>query len=249
MAHSELKEQNLEVPKLVLEGASYDLWSNQSGQFRNNTYVIVDRETGSHALVDPLDNCLECWSSFFGDQLRPFDTILITHAHIDHVCGVAQLIDAYPDVKIFAHHDGVPLMTAEDVPKLTGGIETLNQYAEQFDSPLYQPVRPTDYLHEGETIHIGNTPFKILYTPGHCPGHVAFLNDKTLISGDVVYKGSVGFTNIPGSDPAVLADTIVETMLPLGDGITIFPGHGPITTMEEERKTNPFIVEALKERA
>ena len=137
---SDTKDQGFEVPRLLLEGDSYDLWTNQSGQFWNNTYVIVDKESGIYALVDPLHNCLEHWPSFFEEQSKTLNAILITHAHIDHVSGVAQLLRTFPDVKVYAHEDGVPLMAAHDVPTLTGGIETLEQYAEQFESPVYEPV-------------------------------------------------------------------------------------------------------------
>jgi glyoxylase-like metal-dependent hydrolase (beta-lactamase superfamily II) len=245
---SDIKGLELEQPRLVFEGNSYDLYSNQSGQFRNNTYVIVDKSTGKFALVDPLHDCLERWGSFFDEKAFPLDALWITHAHIDHVAGVAQLMNAFPNLRVFAHKDGESLMSADDVPRLTGGIETLEHYSKQFDVPMYEPVHPTDYLSEGTSINIGSTSFEILHTPGHCVGHVAFRNDNTLISGDVIYKGSVGFTTIPGSDPEVLARTILDTMLPLGDDTVIYPGHGPITTMGEERKTNPFIVEALNGR-
>jgi len=247
MANQEQATLALKNPHVIFEGDSFTLWTNQSGQFWNNTYVIVDRESGVLALVDPLDDCLENWSVFLEEQNRPLDSILITHAHIDHVAGVAQLLNAYPGVKIYAHADGVPLMKAEDIPMLTGGIETLEQYANQFSLPMYQPAESTDSLSEGDSIHIGKTTFEILYTPGHCPGHIAFQNRMTLISGDVIYKGSVGFTHIPGSDADVLADTILDKFMVLSDEVVIYPGHGNTTTIGDERATNPFIVEALGE--
>ena len=87
---SDTKDQGFEVPRLLLEGDSYDLWTNQSGQFWNNTYVIVDKESGIYALVDPLHNCLEHWPSFFEEQSKTLNAILITHAHIDHAGGAAD---------------------------------------------------------------------------------------------------------------------------------------------------------------
>lgn len=238
----------IEPPQIAVETDEFVLWSVQSGPFANNTYLVVDRATGRGALVDPFYDSLDRYRPILDELSDPLDAILITHAHIDHVCGVASLISAYPNAKIFAHEEGVPLMMAEDVPTLTGGTNSLTDYAEQFDFPAFEPSSPTDYLHEGEAVHVGETRLDVLSTPGHSPGHVAFLNGNTLISGDVLYRGSVGFTHIPGSDPDVLADTIIDTILPLGDEVAVYPGHGGTTTVGRERTTNSFILDALNAR-
>jgi glyoxylase-like metal-dependent hydrolase (beta-lactamase superfamily II) len=235
------------APRIIVETDEFILWSGRYGRFMNNTYLVVDRATGSSAVVDPFLGWVEQWRPIVNELSRPVDTVLITHAHIDHVCGIAGLHSEYPDAKVHAHEEGVRLITAEDVPTLTGGVETLAEYAERFKQPLYQPAKITDYLREGEDFFVGKTRFEVLVTPGHCPGHVAFLNGHVLISGDVLYKGSVGFTNIPGSDPKVLADTIISKFLPLGDDVWVYPGHAATTTIGDERKANKFILKALGE--
>jgi len=224
------------------------LWSVRSGPFLNNSYLLLDAATGKSALFDPFFDSAERFAPVLESLQAPFDTILLTHAHIDHVGGVASLLRRYPEARVLAHEAGVPLMSAENVAALTGGVADLDEYAKQFSLPRYEPVRPTDFLQPGEPVFVGETRFEVLHTPGHCPGHVAFLNREMLLSGDVLYKGSVGFTTIPLSDADELAESIVRELLPLDDDVTVFTGHSSFTTIGAERTSNPFILEALRAR-
>lgn len=233
------------TPTIAAETDAFVLWSVQSGPFRNNTYLAIDRSSGAGAFIDPFYDSLDLYRPTLRELSLPIETILITHAHIDHVAGVATILSAYPGASVYAHAAGEPLMAGRDVPTLTGGTDSLSDYASRFQFPAFKPSRPTGHLRGGEPVSVGKTSFDVLDTPGHCPGHVAFRHGDVLISGDVLYRGSVGFTNIPGSDPSLLADTLVDTILPLGDAVTVYPGHGPITTIGRERTTNPFVLAAL----
>ncbi len=236
------------APCVVHQSDETVLWSATSGPFRNNTYLVVDVETGDAALVDPFFDCVQQWESTLNSLSHRLGSVLITHGHIDHVGGLASVESAFPGVRIFAHEDGLPLMTAEDVPTLTGGIASLSDYSELFNLPMYETTRPTDILEDGFPYFVGKTRLDILSTPGHCPGHVSFSFGNVLISGDVLYKGAVGFTHIPQSDPGVLADTLLDTILPLGDDVVVYSGHGDATTIGQERRSNSFILEALERR-
>lgn len=224
-------------PGLILHRA-------RQGPFLNNSWLIVDPATERCALVDPFYDAGEIWAPVVERENLKLESIFLTHAHIDHVCGVPSVQRAFPSVEILVHEAGLPLMTAEDVRLLTGG-DALETHESKHGFPPFEPSAPTGFLTPGESLSVGSIRFDVLDTPGHCPGHVSFLHENILISGDVLFRGAVGFTDIHGANAAVLADTLVNTLLPLGDDITVYPGHASTTTIGHERETNPFIRNAL----
>lgn len=235
--------------KITAKTDSFALHQFERGNYWNNTYLIVDNATQRGVFVDPYYDCLDAFREQLNQLSRPLDAIWLTHAHIDHVWGIDHIRSEFPDAQVLVHAAGLPLILAEDIPALCGGIESLESCCEQMGCPLYKPVTPTGFITPGEPLIIGETTFEVLDTPGHCPGHIAFLHGDTLISGDLLFMGDVGFTHIPGSNPKILADTLLDVILPLGDHINVHPGHGPATTVARERQKNSFILEAFKARA
>lgn len=228
----------LQPPGLTLHRAT-------QGPFFNNTYLIVDDATGRCALVDPFYGAAKVWPAVIESDGLTLESILITHGHIDHVAGVAALRRAYPSAAVLIHELGAPLMAGRDLRLLLGSQGSLRAFEAEHGFPPFEAAEPTGLLIPGRPIPVGSLRFEVLDTPGHCPGHVAFLHGSTLLSGDVIFRGAVGFTHIPGADAATLAATLLNVLLPLGDEVTVFPGHANRTTLGHERATNPFILDAL----
>jgi glyoxylase-like metal-dependent hydrolase (beta-lactamase superfamily II) len=157
-------------------------------------------------------------------------SIIVTHAHIDHVGAVAALTDEY----------ACPvLMHAE----AGGMLEALPTQAMMMGVRFGKVPRVDRYLEDDDTVEVGEIRLRSLYTPGHAPGHLAFyLEDEGLVlSGDALFAGSVGRVDLPGGSMEVLMQSIEERLLTLPDETVVYPGHGPRTTIRNERTTNPFL--------
>lgn len=157
--------------------------------------------------------------------------ILITHAHFDHVGAVADLAEQL-DIPIDGPHPDDKFL-----------VDSMPRQGAMFGCEPVRPFTPTRYLHDGDSIQIGEITLTVLHCPGHTPGHVSFYNDetKTAFVGDVIFKGSVGRTDFEGSDHNRLINSIMEKLLPLGSDVIFIPGHGPSSTFGEERLSNPFL--------
>lgn len=204
--------------------------------FGENTYILFD-ESNQCVVVDA-----GCYSekeqqtlvSFIEkNNLHPV-MALNTHGHIDHICGV-EFVKKQWNVPFALHRNEKPIM------------EMAHCYADMgFDvNPI--PAMDID-LAETETIPLGNNTLYILQTPGHSPGHVAIHvpEAELLLTGDLLFKESIGRTDLPGGSYPTLMNSIVEKVIPLGGNTKIFPGHGPHSTIAHEVMFNPFIVEALR---
>lgn len=200
--------------------------------FSENTYVLHD-ETKECVIIDP-----GCYDKKEQDTLRNFVsendlkvvTLLNTHCHIDHVFGNKFVQDTY-QVPFLIHEKDLPTLNAVPV------------YAPSYGFPHYNPASPTDFLTEGEKITFGNTTLEILFTPGHAPGHVVFYNKEAsiCIGGDVLFQRSIGRTDLPGGNFDTLIQSIRTQLFILPDAVKVYPGHGPSTTIGEEKKLNPFL--------
>lgn len=200
--------------------------------FSENTYLLHD-ETGECVVIDP--GCYErpeqtILTDFISEKNLKVVQLLNTHCHIDHVFGNKFIQDKY-QVPFLIHE--ADLATLQAVPV----------YAPSYGFPLYDPATPTGFLKAGEKIKFGNTELKILFTPGHAPGHVVFYNetDQTCIGGDVLFQRSIGRTDLPGGNFDTLIQSIRTQLFTLPDAVTVYPGHGPSTTIGEEKKFNPFL--------
>ncbi len=165
--------------------------------------------------------------------------ILLTHGHIDHAGGAAALREALP---------GVPLEGPDERDAFL--LDGLQQQGMRFGVAGARNVRPDRWLAEGDAVALGEHRFEVLHCPGHTPGHVVFVNRarRLALVGDVLFKGSVGRTDFPYGDPDALLDAIRGKIMPLGDDMAFLCGHGPGSTVGAERRSNPFVREALARR-
>ena len=199
--------------------------------FRENTYVVSD-DTGQCLVIDP--GCQEAeerevlLDHFNENGLTPVK-IVNTHCHIDHILGVAFLHDQFK-LPFLIHPEEKPLLTAS----VTQG--------EFFGLEVQTPPEPTGYLNEGDQVAFGNSLFEVIHIPGHSPGGIVLLNmeQQCLFSGDVLFQGSIGRTDLPGGDFDSLVNNIRQKLLILDQGIRVYPGHGPDTTIGMEKQSNPF---------
>lgn len=200
--------------------------------FSENTYLLHDA-TGQCAIIDP-----GCYSRAEQEALRNFieaqklEVVLLlnTHCHIDHVLGNQFVVDTYK-VPFLIHE--ADLATLRSVPA----------YAPSYGFPNYSSAEPTGFLTPEKSVRFGNTELEVRFAPGHAPGHVVFYHapTATVIGGDVLFQGSIGRTDLPGGDFPTLIQSIETQLLTLPDEVTVYPGHGPATTIGAERHTNPFI--------
>lgn len=154
--------------------------------------------------------------------------IWLTHAHIDHVAGVAD-VKAAVDVPILLHPADRPLYDNVEAQGMMFGLR------------LEQPPPPDGALAEGQTVSVGGCRFDVIHTPGHSPGSVSFIGHGLAIAGDVLFAGSIGRTDIPGGDTRTLLDSIRKKLFALPNDTRVLSGHGPETTIGAEKRSNPFV--------
>ena len=198
--------------------------------YQQNCSLIWCEDTNQAALIDPggeADRILE----IVKNQDLKLVSILLTHGHIDHVGGSREIADILD----------IPIIGPQKEEAFW--LDNLPYQAEMFDFTHADPLVPNQWLEEGDEVKVGNICFSVLHCPGHTPGHIIFYDSvsKTAFVGDVLFKGSIGRTDFPQGDHATLINAIKTKLLPLGDDVTFIPGHGPISTLGQERLTNPFI--------
>jgi len=203
------------------------------GPFVMNAYLLVDETSRSAALIDPgdeADRILEAVRRLEADPRM----ILATHGHLDHVAGIREIKE----------RTGLPLYLHPDDRFL---IDRLPEHAVLFGLPPVAPPEVDHDLADGDVLSVGDLRIEVLHTPGHSPGSVSFHlpDEKILFCGDVLFQGSIGRTDLPGGSFDVLLRSIHERLFPLGDDVTVYPGHGPTTTIGHERRTNPFLTGEL----
>ncbi len=200
--------------------------------FSVNTYIASD-ETGECAIIDPgcstEEERKELVKIINDNHLKP-TLLLNTHCHIDHFPGNKFVCDSYGLLPQFH-------LTEYEVMK------TALLYQGFFGFKLDESPAPEIYLKEGDVVKFGNTSFQVIFTPGHSPGHLSFYDaaDKAIFSGDVLFQGGVGRFDLPGSSGPVLYKTLTEKLMPLPDEVNVYSGHGPVTTIGRERKSNPYL--------
>jgi len=201
-------------------------------EFSENTYLLYDA-TKACIIVDPGCNSREeqaLFSDFIeSNGLTPVK-LINTHCHIDHVLGNRYVFEKY-GLELIAHQAEIPVLKAADI---SSKIYQIN----------YDPSPEiSSFLEEGEFVEFGETKLEVLFTPGHSPGSISFYHkeSKQLIGGDVLFQGSIGRTDLPGGDFDTLISSIKNKIFPLGDEVIVYSGHGPSTTVGNEKKLNPFL--------
>lgn len=200
--------------------------------FQENTYLLYDTE-GVATLIDP-----GCYTeeekreleAFIGEEGLQVTQLLNTHCHIDHVLGNAWAMNRF-QISLQIHALEIPVLKSVEV------------YAPNYGFQDYVPSMANSFLVEGQEIQVGNEKLRCIFVPGHAPGHLVFYHEasKRCIAGDALFKGSIGRTDLPGGNHALLLEKIKSQLFVLPEETLIFPGHGPETSIGYEKKNNPFV--------
>lgn len=192
--------------------------------FYTNCYVIKD--AGEAIVIDPGEATPELINSV---QDCKVTMIFNTHCHCDHSGGNAELVKT----------TGAPLVCHEaELPLL----RSLCDQGRMFGVPFNASPEPDRFIEHGDTIKVGETEFEVRLAPGHSPGHVVLVTEGMVIAGDVLFAGSIGRTDLPGGSMSQLMQSITQQLMTLPDETVVYCGHGPATTIGEERVSNPFLV-------
>jgi len=208
--------------------------------FQQHTRIVGCEETKQAICIDPGDDSEAIVESI--DRLGlNLQAIAITHAHLDHVGGVASLKKLKPQAKVTIHPEDEFIYNALPEQPAWIGIPRSQWGALGFD--FEQPPAIDEYWSDGQKYLVGKLQFEIIHCPGHTPGHVVLFerNERKVFVGDVLFAGSIGRTDLPGGSTEQLLDSINKKLLTLGDDVKVYSGHGPVTTIGEERFTNPFL--------
>ncbi len=199
--------------------------------FQQNCSVIWCSETKLAAVVDPGGE-IERITKFIAQRELNVDKILITHAHLDHAGGTAEL----------ARLTGAPIVGPHKDDQFW--IDLLPQQCAQFgfEGEIFSPDQ---WLKHGDQVTLGTLTFDVVHCPGHTPGHVVFVEKNTSFAavGDVIFNGSIGRSDFPKGNQNDLVNSIRDRLFPLGDNVRFIPGHGPMSNFGHERKTNPFVAD------
>jgi glyoxylase-like metal-dependent hydrolase (beta-lactamase superfamily II) len=198
--------------------------------FVQNCSVVWCRETMAAAVVDPGGDVDEIAGALAANGAR-LEKILLTHGHLDHMGGAAELAERF----------GVPIEGPHLGDKFW--IDAVPQQARMFGYAGARSCTPRRWLDDGDEVVLGPLTFEVRHCPGHTPGHVVFFNRAARLAfvGDVLFAGSIGRTDFPGGSYETLVQSIRTRLWPLGDDVRFVPGHGPMSTFGEERRSNPFV--------
>lgn len=205
--------------------------------FQTNCYVCSSE--GEAAVIDP--SCMseaefDVVESFLRENELEVRHLLLTHAHIDHIFGCAHFSRVF-ERSFQMHRDDVPLLAHAE------------EQARMFGVAIDPPPETIEFLTEGDVVEIGSARLEVLHTPGHSPGSICFFEPEAqaVVSGDVLFQGSIGRTDLWRGSLPELMRSIFEKLMPMGDDVRVHPGHGPETTIGLERRSNPFLTRGFAE--
>jgi len=201
--------------------------------FQENTFVVYDKSKEC-IIIDP-----GCYSKKEEEELSEFIIekeltpvkLINTHCHIDHILG-NQFVTEKWDLELYMHKKDIPLL------ENAGVVAQMYGFKDYEGSPY-----PKHFLAQDDTLTFGESSFKVLFTPGHAPGHVCLYSKENnlVIAGDVLFQGSIGRTDLPGGDHNTLINSIITQLFPLPNETQVFCGHGPATNLGYEKDHNPFL--------
>ncbi len=199
---------------------------------QENTYLLYD-QSKQGCLVDP--GCYESAErnellNFINQEGIKITQLVNTHCHIDHVLGNAWAKRTF-GVKLQVHKNEIPV------------LKSVESYAANYGFPSFESTEPDIFIEEGEELKVGTEILKILFVPGHAPGHVVFYHEGSgqCVAGDTLFRGSIGRTDLPGGNHQLLLKKIKSELFSLPEATIIHPGHGPETTIAFEKIHNPFV--------
>jgi len=204
-------------------GSAVNLKRVVLGPIETNCWIAACPETGLAIVVDPGGSTASLGPLMAAMGVTELKAVINTHGHFDHVWGNGEL--------------GVPTMIHRlDAPMLSHAREAAASYG----FPIPVPPAPSRLLDDTDEIRVGNLRFTVIHTPGHSPGSICLLGHGLLFSGDTIFQGSIGRTDLPGGDFREISRSIRERIMPLPETLRVLPGHGPETTLKRETATNPF---------
>ena len=191
-----------------------------AGVYEANCYILVDEETKDCAIIDAGGDAGKISAAVESMQGNP-KYLLLTHGHFDHVGGVKEICSKY------------------DIPFYIS--KTDEEYMEKDNSVFGTLPKASGYLKEGDVVKLGSREIKVIETPGHTKGGLCFLIDGKLFTGDTLFQGSIGRTDFIGGDMKEIISSIKSKLLPLGDDVEVYPGHGPSSSIKFEKMRNPYL--------
>ncbi len=200
--------------------------------FQQNCSLVWCDETQDAALIDPGGD-LHLLQAAIEQANVKVTKILLTHGHLDHVGGTAELVRKH----------GLPIEGPQREDAFW--IDQLPMQCQMMGFPPVQNFQPDRWLEQGDRVTVGREQLEVFFCPGHTPGHVVFYHAGQQLAwvGDVLFAGSIGRTDFPRGDYDTLVTSIRKNLWPLGDAVQFIPGHGPMSTFGTERKTNPFVAD------
>lgn len=204
-----------------------------AGPFQTNCYVVSN---GDRAFViDPGLGAHEAVSQLVQEQGLTVEAVVLTHGHIDHIRDAAAF-----GLETFIHPaDAFMLLRGEGVSE---------QARQLYDASAMPPIDNPTHIEDGQTLTVAGVELRVVHAPGHSPGCVMLVADGVVFSGDVLFRGSIGRTDLPDSDPEQMRESLRGPVWELDDELQVLPGHGPATTVAQERATNPYLRQANADR-